>query len=337
VSATTSCVFTPWRENEPTPERDDDATLDALEQMGYRVERPWLQRLSDTYSATYHLEAARERDRDNIKGPWVPLWSRLDGCDMDRFERWGRRYVRIFALDGLCTLCDGKVRRGGAIGVKPDEAWQDMVRRWWKIQGPREDLQDLEDLDVPLRTVLGGKQVFTPWRENEDAEDWDDYVRELKKETHKRPKGYAAWRPQKKTTRLIMQVKEVLEEYQDHLPLTARQIFYRLVAAYGYPKTEKAAKNLSEHLVRARRAGMIPFDHIRDDGISIMAQAHYRDENAFFKHVHDEAKEYKRDKLARQGLDIRVYCEAAGMMPQLERVCEPYSVPVYSCSGFDSL
>jgi hypothetical protein len=25
------------------------------------------------------------------------------------------------------------------------------------------------------------------------------------------------------------------------------------------------------------------------------------------------------------------------MMPQLERVCEPYSVPVYSCSGFDSL
>jgi hypothetical protein len=45
----------------------------------------------------------------------------------------------------------------------------------------------------------------------------------------------------------------------------------------------------------------------------------------------------KRDKLTRQGLDIRVYCEAAGMMPQLERVCEPYSIPVYSCSGFDSL
>jgi hypothetical protein len=25
------------------------------------------------------------------------------------------------------------------------------------------------------------------------------------------------------------------------------------------------------------------------------------------------------------------------MMPQLERVCEPYSIPVYSCSGFDSV
>jgi hypothetical protein len=36
-------------------------------------------------------------------------------------------------------------------------------------------------------------------------------------------------------------------------------------------------------------------------------------------------------------MNIRVYCEAAGMMPQLEKVCEPYSIPVYSCSGFDSL
>jgi hypothetical protein len=162
-------------------------------------------------------------------------------------------------------------------------------------------------------------------------------VRELKKETHKRPKGYAAWRPQKKTSRLIMQVKEILEEYRDHLPLTNRQIFYRLVATYGYPKTENFAKNLNDHLTRARRAKMIPFENIRDDGISVMAHAHYADENAFYKHVHDEGKAYKRDKLARQGQDIRVYCEAAGMMPQLERVCEPYSIPVYSCSGFDSV
>jgi hypothetical protein len=109
------------------------------------------------------------------------------------------------------------------------------------------------------------------------------------------------------------------------------------VGTHGYPKTEAAYKKLCEHMVRARRAKMIPFDNIRDDGISIMSHAHYADEDAFYKHVHDEGKAYKRDKLARQGLDIRVYCEAAGMMPQLERVCEPYSVPVYSCSGFDSL
>jgi hypothetical protein len=168
---------------------------------------------------------------------------------------------------------------------------------------------------------LGGVQDFTTSREN----------------THRRPKGYAPWRPQKKTVKLIMQVKEVLEEYRAYLPMTARQIFYRLVGVYGYPKTESAYSRLTEHLVRARRAGMIPFEHIRDDGISLMAHAHYADENAFFKQVNDMGKAYKRDKLANQKMDVRVYCEAAGMIPQLARVCEAYSIPVYSCSGFDSL
>src|SRR5215216_3438381 len=234
--------------------------------------------------------------------------------------------------------------RGAAKDAKPDPEYRKFLKQWQEIQWAREEAARERDEvdwrwgdDVPLRAVLGGMQRFTPWRENEDDEDWDDYVRKLKKETHKRPKGYAAWRPQKKTSRLIMQVKEVLEEYRDHLPLTNRHIFYRLVAACGYPKTENFAKNLNDHLTRARRAKMIPFEDIRDDGISIMDHAHYADENAFYKHVHDEGKAYKRDKLARQGMDIRVYCEAAGMMPQLERVCEPYSIPVYSCSGFDSV
>jgi hypothetical protein len=155
--------------------------------------------------------------------------------------------------------------------------------------------------------------------------------------THKRPKGYAPWRPHKKTAQLMYQVQEILEEYRDHLPMTARQIFYRLVAAYGYPKTESAAKSLGDHLTRARRAEMIPFNYIRDDGISVMSHAHYADENSFYKHIHEEGNAYKRDKLARQKMYARVYCEAAGMMPQLERVCERYSIPVYSCSGFDSL
>ena len=52
------------------------------------------------------------------------------------------------------------------------------------------------------------------------------------------------------------------------LPLTVRQIFYRLVGAHGYDKTEQAYARLGEHLNRARRAGLIEFDAIRDDGIT---------------------------------------------------------------------
>jgi hypothetical protein len=152
-----------------------------------------------------------------------------------------------------------------------------------------------------------------------------------------RVKGYAEWSPHKKTRVIMAQVKEILGEYYDELPLTARQIFYRLVGRYGYPKTENAAESLNNWLVRARRSRMIPFDSIRDDGASVMKGRFYSSEEDFFGYIQEEANGYERDKLANQPRDIRVYCEAAGMMPQLARVTHRYSVPVYSCSGFDSL
>lgn len=74
-----------------------------------------------------------------------------------------------------------------------------------------------------------------------------------------RPKGYAPWKPQQKTQVILQQVEEVLETYRDHWPLTIRQIFYRLVAIYGFEKTEKAYERLTNHLSRARRSGVIPW------------------------------------------------------------------------------
>ncbi len=68
-----------------------------------------------------------------------------------------------------------------------------------------------------------------------------------------------------------------------------------------------------------------------------MKEKHYSGEEAFYTEIRKLGERYERDKLATQEKDIRVYCEAAGMMPQLRRVTRGYSVPVYSCSGFDSL
>jgi hypothetical protein len=121
------------------------------------------------------------------------------------------------------------------------------------------------------------------------------------------------------------------------LPLTARQIFYRLVGAHGYPKDERAYERLTNILVRARRARLIPFEYIRDDGASVMASKHYENKEQFYRQIREMGENFTRDKLARQGLDVRIYCEAAGMMPQISNVSDDYSIPVYSCSGFDSL
>lgn len=152
-----------------------------------------------------------------------------------------------------------------------------------------------------------------------------------------RPKGYAKWRLHKKTRVTLEQVDQVLVGYQEHLPLTIRQVFYRLVGLHDYPKTEADYKRLCEYLVRARRAGMIPFDSLRDDGLSVMGHRHYDGAEDFHRQIRLMGERFKQDKLANQDVDIRVYCEAEGMMPQLGRILEPYSVPVRSCSGFDSL
>jgi hypothetical protein len=152
-----------------------------------------------------------------------------------------------------------------------------------------------------------------------------------------RPKGYAKWKPQRKTKVIVAQIKEILYEYRAALPLTGRQIFYRLVGAYGHPKTENFSESVSNYLVRARRSREILFESIRDDGASVLEGKFYNGEEDFYGYIQNEAKGYERDKLANQKRDIRVYCEAAGMMPQLDRVTRRYSVPVYSCSGFDSL
>lgn len=152
-----------------------------------------------------------------------------------------------------------------------------------------------------------------------------------------RPKGYADWRPQAKTRLLLDQVYAVLDEYEDYLPLTVRQIFYRLVGSYGYEKTELAYSRLSEHLVRARRAELIPFDLIRDDGVVIHSSRWHDGVEDFWDDTGRRIKNYRRDRQAGQTARVELWCEAGGMASQLARVANDYSVPVFSAGGFASL
>lgn len=163
-------------------------------------------------------------------------------------------------------------------------------------------------------------------------------IPEITASPRKRNRGYIkSYRPNTKTRDLLEQAQAVLEEYQDYWPLTCRQIFYRMVGAHGYDKTETAYGRLCHHLANARRGRLIPFDAIRDDGVTTYSLGHFDDRDAFLRHVRHLGERYKRNRLTAQDVHIEVWCEAAGMLPQLHRVAERYSVPVYSSGGFDSL
>lgn len=152
-----------------------------------------------------------------------------------------------------------------------------------------------------------------------------------------RARGFAPWNPQAATWALLGDVQAVLETYRDHLPLTVRQVFYRLVATTGYDKTEQAYARLCEHLVRARRAGIIPFHVLRDDGVNSTGGGGYTDAAQFVRTLKYSAEHYERDVQVGQDVYVELWCEAEGMMPQLERATRDYCVPVYSAGGFLSV
>jgi hypothetical protein len=135
---------------------------------------------------------------------------------------------------------------------------------------------------------------------------------------------------------VLDQVNAVLAEYREHLPLTIRQIFYRLVGKYGYGKTELAYNRLAEHLNRARRAELVDFGHIRDDGVTCDAPGGFGSVKNFWWNVECWAEDFQLHRLAGQDLQVEVWVEAAGMVPQIARVAHPYGIPVYSSGGFNS-
>lgn len=158
------------------------------------------------------------------------------------------------------------------------------------------------------------------------------------KRTALRPRGFIpTWRPQARTSELLDEVKAVLIEYAAHLPLTLRQVFYRLVGIYDYPKTEPAYKNLGEVLNTARRAQVIDMDAIRDDGLIRKDALAWNGVADFKRSVATQVGLYRRDRTEGQAARLIVWSEAAGMVPQLERVADPYGVSVLSSGGFDSV
>jgi hypothetical protein len=146
----------------------------------------------------------------------------------------------------------------------------------------------------------------------------------------------ADWSPAPATQAVLDQVNDVLHEFSAYLPMTARQVFYRLVGAHDFDKTERAYKRLLEYLNRARRAGMVSWSAIRDDGFDTIGGGGWDSPQEVIDSAISTADHYERDHQDGQPTFVELWVEAAGMMPQAERMVSSYSVPVYSSGGFNS-
>lgn len=153
-----------------------------------------------------------------------------------------------------------------------------------------------------------------------------------------RPRGYIEdYNPRTKTRELLEQVEAVFDTYRNELPLTGRQVFYRLVGTIDYPKDEKAYNRLMEHLGNFRRAGIIPFSYIRDDGTIEESPLEFASPEDILREAEQLAAQSQSVRLEGQERWVELWCEAGGMAPQLARVVGGYGITVYSSGGFDSL
>ncbi len=149
--------------------------------------------------------------------------------------------------------------------------------------------------------------------------------------------GFVDWNPQRKTRYWLKCVNEVLDQYKDYWPLTIRQIFYRLVASYEYDKTEQAYSRLINYLGRARRARMISFNAIRDDGAITRGPHNFASVDDYLEMVQAEAEGFTLQRMDNQPKRVEVWCEAGGMVPLLANAVAEYGINVYSGGGFNSL
>lgn len=153
-----------------------------------------------------------------------------------------------------------------------------------------------------------------------------------------RPRGFLTdWRPRLDTLRLIDNVRDVLNQYREYGAMTVRQVFYRLVGQYDYPKDERAYARLCEAVVKARRAEMIDFLSIRDEPEEAHLTGGYDSPADWWRSELAHANYYARNPHQDQSYHVELWCEAAGMAPMLAQMVRRFGVDVYSTGGFSSV
>jgi hypothetical protein len=150
-----------------------------------------------------------------------------------------------------------------------------------------------------------------------------------------RARGFIeAWHPRAETWKLIHRIKHVLDEYVEQLPLTLREIFYILVGRHAYENTERAYERLCETLNKARRAKFVDVDAVRYDGFTNEIPNFFGSADHFLDAVRVAARLLRLDRQARR---LALWCEASGMVPQLQRIADPFGIGVHFSGEFDSV
>lgn len=136
------------------------------------------------------------------------------------------------------------------------------------------------------------------------------------------------------TWAVIEQANEILEEYADQgYTLTLRQLYYQFVARDLIPNKQREYNRLGNIVNDARLAGEIDWDCLEDRTRNLQILEHFNNaEDALTK----LAGWYHVDMWARQKYRPEVWIEKDALVGVIERTCQRWDVPYFSCRGYTS-
>lgn len=125
-------------------------------------------------------------------------------------------------------------------------------------------------------------------------------------------------------------VHQILE--QDH-PMGVRGVFYRLLARGLVRKTETENTSVGDLLVKMRREGAVPWEHVEDNTRSPMQSPVWRDPTEALDRLMEE---YQRDPWPDQPNHVEVWVEKDGLLGSVGKAANPFRVRMMAGRGYSS-
>lgn len=156
-----------------------------------------------------------------------------------------------------------------------------------------------------------------------------------------------------KTLRILAHAIGVIEDWAEQgYDMTVRQVYYQMIAKDYFPdtwidpvynrkqgldpNTKNTVKNYKKFaglISDARRAGMVDWDHIVDRKRNLQSWPSWTSPAAIIRNA---AFGYAIDKWKDQPHRVEVWVEKDALIGVLARACSEWSLPHFSCSGYNS-
>lgn len=133
---------------------------------------------------------------------------------------------------------------------------------------------------------------------------------------------------------MIAIINDIVNKYvAAGLRLTARQIYYQLVAHHGLPNSERSYRNTTRLINDAKIAGLMDWEAIEDRTRSFIRRGRWESGADVLRSA---ASGFHMDHWVGQPSRCFVIIEKEALVGVLENVCHDYDVPLLAARGYPS-